>query len=71
MTASGYPAGAMVTFTLSRPGNGTPPPQSDNGPVTLGTAHRGCHGVATLVFTLPAGTEPGMHVITASGVPAG
>jgi LPXTG-motif cell wall-anchored protein len=71
VTASGYPAGAQVTFTLSRPGEGTPPPQSDNGPVVLGTVTANASGVATLVFTLPAGTKPGMHVITASGSPPG
>jgi len=59
VTASGYPAGAMVTFVLH------------STPVTLGTAQADSSGVATLVFVLPAGTVPGVHVITASGAPAG
>jgi len=59
VTASGYPAGAVVTFVLH------------STPVTLGTSLADSSGVASLVFNLPAGTVPGVHVITASGAPAG
>jgi hyaluronoglucosaminidase len=59
VTASGYPAGAVVTFTLH------------STPVVLGSATATAGGVATLVFTLPAGTVPGLHTITANGVPSG
>ncbi len=59
VTASGYPAGAVVTFTL----------HSD--PVVLGSATANASGVATLVFTLPLGTTPGLHTISANGVPVG
>jgi hypothetical protein len=71
VTASGYPVGSVVTFVLDRPGQGNPPPQSGNGAVTLGSATADANGVATLVFTLPIGTKPGQHVVTASGQPAG
>ncbi len=58
VTGKGYPAGAVVTFTLS--------PN-----VVLGTATADANGDATLVFTVPDDTSPGMHAITADGVPAG
>ena len=53
VTATGYPVGAVVTFVLSRPGQGTPPPQSASAPVTLGSATADANGNAVLVFTLP------------------
>jgi LPXTG-motif cell wall-anchored protein len=59
VTAKGFPAGALVTFTL----------HSD--PVVLGSATADGNGDATLTFTLPADTTPGMHTITAVGVPPG
>jgi len=59
VTASGYPSGAVVTFTLH------------SNPVVLGSATATSGGVATLVFALPVGTAPGLHTITANGVPSG
>ena len=59
VTATGYPAGAEVTFTLH------------STPVVLGTVAADASGNATLVFTLPPGTTPGLHQITANGVPLG
>jgi LPXTG-motif cell wall-anchored protein len=58
VTGTGFPPGSTVTFTL------------DAAPV-LGTVTADATGTATLVFTLPANTAPGMHVITATGVPPG
>jgi LPXTG-motif cell wall-anchored protein len=63
VSASGYPVGVTVTFTLY------------SKPVVLGTAVAVANGngtgTATLVFTLPANTTSGMHVITATGTPPG
>jgi len=59
VTASGYDPGAVVTFTLH------------SNPVVLGTATADASGDATLVFTLPPGTTPGLHTITATAVPEG
>ncbi len=59
VTATGYPAGSVVTFTLH------------STPVVLGSAVADANGQATLVFTLPVGTTPGVHQITANGVPLG
>jgi hyaluronoglucosaminidase len=59
VTASGYPTGSVVTFTLH------------STPVVLGSATADASGNATLVFTLPVGTTPGLHQITANGVPLG
>jgi LPXTG-motif cell wall-anchored protein len=68
VSASGFPVGASVTFTLT---SATPPPN----PVRLGTvvavANSSGTGTATLVFKLAADTRPGRYIITASGVPAG
>jgi large repetitive protein len=59
VTASGFPAGSVVTFTIY------------STPIVLGTATANASGDATLVFTLPAGLAPGMHTITATGLPPG
>ena len=58
VTGKGFPPGSSVTFTL------------DAAPV-LGTVTADSTGTATLVFTLPTNTTPGMHVITATGIPPG
>ncbi len=61
VTATGYPTGAVVTFTLD----------PDTHPVKLGTVTADSSGTAVLVFSLPPDTKPGVHIVTATGVPAG
>jgi LPXTG-motif cell wall-anchored protein len=63
VSASGYPVGAVVTFTLH------------SQPYVLGhavaVANGNGTGTATLSFHLPANITTGMHTITATGTPAG
>ncbi len=59
VTATGYPAGAQVTFTLDT----TPP-------IVLGTVTADANGTATLAFTLPK-IGNGTYVISANGNPLG
>ncbi len=61
VTASGFPAAAVVTFTLDPSGSA----------VKLGTVTADSSGTAVLTFTVPAGTTPGVHVVSATGAPAG
>jgi len=68
VTATGFPVGAKVTFTL----RAVRPPTR---PVVVGTAIAKANqfgtGTATLVFRVPLLTRPGLHTITAVGVPPG
>ena len=68
VTATGFPVGAKVTFTLRAV---RPPPR----PVVVGSAIAKANkfgtGTATLVFRVPLFTRPGLHTITAVGVPPG
>lgn len=58
VVASGYAAGATVTFTLN----------SD--PIHLGTATADAQGTARLTFTIPTGVPAGDHTLVASGLDA-
>jgi LPXTG-motif cell wall-anchored protein len=58
--ATGFPAGATVTFTMALTNHKGPT-------MTLGSAVANSAGVATLVFTVNPATTPGMYTITATG----
>jgi len=68
VSATGFPVGAKVMFQM----RSTRPPVKTT---KLGTATAVANGqgtgTATLVFTLPANTAPGMYVISAHGAPPG
>jgi hypothetical protein len=57
--ATGFPAGATVTFTMTPSGGGTT--------VTLGSAVANPAGIVHFNFKLAPGTPPGMYIITATG----
>ena len=68
VSASGYPVGAKVTFTLTAV---TPPPYTKSLGMATAVANGQGTGTATLVFTLPSNLHPGLYHITATGVPPG
>lgn len=55
VTFTGMPPNTLITFTFQP------------GPIVVGTAMSDASGTATLTFTIPAGTAPGLHTISASG----
>ncbi len=68
VTASGFPVGAKVKFEMR---SVKPPVRTTKLGTVTAVANSQGTGTATLVFTLPANTAPGMYTISAHGAPPG
>jgi LPXTG-motif cell wall-anchored protein len=68
VSATGFPVGAKVMFQMR---SVKPPVRTTKLGTVTAVANSQGTGTATLVFTLPANTAPGMYVISAHGAPPG